>query len=50
MRHLHGDRRLGQALKVRRGPPAPPGGRAWINGREVGGTDPHYIHLSDRLD
>lgn len=22
------------------------GGRAWINGREVGGTDPRYAHLS----
>jgi hypothetical protein len=50
MRHRHGDRRLGQALKVRRGWPTRPSGRAWINGREVGGTDPHYVHLSDWLD
>jgi hypothetical protein len=21
-------------------------GRAWINGREIGGTDPRYAHLS----
>lgn len=21
------------------------GGRAWLNGREAGGTDPRYMHL-----
>jgi hypothetical protein len=25
-------------------------GRAWINGREVGGADPRYIHLSESHD
>ena len=25
-------------------------GRAWINGREVGGTDPRYAHLSQSYD
>ena len=25
-------------------------GRAWINGREVGGTDALYAHLSDSYD
>ncbi len=25
-------------------------GRAWINGREVGGTDPLYRHLSESYD
>ena len=25
-------------------------GRAWINGREVGGTDPRYAHLSRSYD
>jgi hypothetical protein len=25
---------------------APCSGRAWINGREVGGTNPRYDHLS----
>jgi len=26
------------------------GGRAWINGREVGGPDPRYSHLSQGHD
>jgi hypothetical protein len=26
------------------------GGRAWINGREVGGTDPRYAHLNRSYD
>jgi hypothetical protein len=25
-------------------------GRAWINGREVGGTDPLYRHLTESYD
>jgi hypothetical protein len=25
-------------------------GRAWINGREVGGTDPRFAHLSASHD
>jgi hypothetical protein len=25
-------------------------GRAWINGREVGGTDPRYAHLGASYD
>jgi hypothetical protein len=25
-------------------------GRAWINGREVGGTDPRYAHLDRSYD
>ena len=29
---------------------ARPPGRAWINGREVGGTDPRYAHLSQSYD
>ena len=24
---------------------ARPSGRVWVNGREVGGTDPRYAHL-----
>lgn len=28
----------------------PGGGRAWINGREVGGTDPRYAHLDRSYD
>ena len=30
--------------------PAPPRGRAWINGREVGGPDPRFAHLSRSHD
>lgn len=26
------------------------GGRAWINGREVGGTDPRWVHLTRSHD
>lgn len=26
------------------------GGRAWINGREVGGTDPRFAHLERFYD
>jgi len=26
------------------------GGRAWLNGREVGGTDPRYTHLEASHD
>jgi hypothetical protein len=26
------------------------GGRAWINGREVGGTDPRFAHLNRSYD
>jgi hypothetical protein len=26
------------------------GGRAWINGREVGGPDPRYAHLARSYD
>ncbi len=33
-----------------RRPPAAPVGRAWINGREVGGTDRRYAHLEEGYD
>lgn len=29
---------------------APVGGRAWVNGREVGGTDPRFLGLEDSHD
>jgi hypothetical protein len=29
---------------------AGPVGRAWINGREVGGSDPRYAHLAASYD
>jgi hypothetical protein len=30
--------------------PAPPRGRAWINGREVGGTELRFAHLAAGSD
>jgi hypothetical protein len=42
-----GDRRVGRAIDARRGLATRGVGRAWINGREVGGTDSRYIHLSE---
>ena len=39
--------RLSRAIHARRRLNSPRGGgRAWINGREVGGTDPRYSHLA----
>jgi len=41
------DQRLSHAILARRRLTSPRGGgRAWINGREVGGSDPRYAHLS----
>ena len=45
-----GDRRVGRAIDARRGLATSGVGRAWINGREVGGADPRYIHLSKSHD
>jgi hypothetical protein len=45
-----GDRRVGRAIDARRGLATRGVGRAWINGSEVGGTDPRYIHLSESHD
>lgn len=40
------DQRLARAIQARRRlHPPRGGGRAWINGREVGGADPRYAHL-----
>ena len=36
---------LATAARRRLEPTPPPRGRAWINGREVGGTNPRYAHL-----
>ncbi|MGH2838497.1 MAG: hypothetical protein ACRDJY_09165 [Thermoleophilaceae bacterium] len=38
------DPRMPRAIEARRrlGRPV---GRAWVNGREVGGSDPRYAHL-----
>ena len=46
-----GDRRVGRALRARRDLAASrDGGRAWLNGREVGGADPRYTHLEASHD
>ncbi len=45
------EQRLSQAIRARRHLTSPRGGgRAWINGREVGGTDPRYAHLETSND
>ena len=45
------DQRLFQAIQARRRlcPPRR-GGRAWINGREVGGADDRFAHLERGYD
>jgi hypothetical protein len=50
LHHADGDRRVGRAIDARRDLTTRRGGRAWINGREVGGSDPRYIHLSESHD
>jgi hypothetical protein len=50
-------RRLSQAKKLATAKAKPPPvsfflnhGRAWINGDEVGGSDPRYAHLNRSYD
>ena len=50
-------RRVGRAMAARRrltaqedGPGARRGGRLWVNGRELGGTDPRHAHLALSFD
>jgi hypothetical protein len=50
LHHADGDRRVGRAIDARRDLTNRREGRAWINGREVGGADPRYIHLSESHD
>ena len=50
LHHADGDRRVGRAIDARRDLTNRRVGRAWINGREVGGTDPRYIQLSESHD
>ena len=45
-----GERRVGRAIGARQGLAPRRVGRAWINGREVGGADPRYLHLSESHD
>ena len=45
------DQRMSRAIQARRRLSSPRGGgRAWINGREVGGQDLRYAHLSAVYD
>jgi hypothetical protein len=51
MHRADGDRRVGQVIKARRELASQRvGGRAWLNGREVGGADPRYTHLEASHD
>jgi len=46
-----GDRRVGQIVKARRElATRRVGGRAWLNGREVGVADSRYTHLEASHD
>ncbi len=50
-RNPHRDRQVFQTVQARRRLTSPlGGGRAWINGREVGGSDPRYAHLAGSYD
>jgi hypothetical protein len=40
------DRRVGQAIKARHDLATRRAGRAWVNGRELGGADPRYLEAS----
>jgi hypothetical protein len=44
-RHIHLPRVIEASRRL-----AAPRGRAWINGREVGGTDKRFAHLSRSHD
>ena len=44
------DQRLRRATEARRFVEGARGGRAWINGREVGGGDPRFAHLYRTYD
>jgi hypothetical protein len=49
MHRADGDRRVGQRPGAN-WPPTELVGRAWLNGREVGGADPRYMHLEASHD
>jgi hypothetical protein len=56
LKQLHTTRaaRARRNASTRRAKPRAPfsdkSGRAWINGREVGGTDPRFAHLNNSYD
>jgi hypothetical protein len=49
-RALAAEALLRAALENAAKPSQSPLGRAWINGREVGGTEPCYAHLAQSYD
>lgn len=46
----HSDQRLRRAAEARRRVEGAHRGRAWINGKEVGGADPRFAHLATTYD
>ena len=51
MNRADGDRRVGQTIKARRELATPRvGGRAWLNGRELGVRDPRFRRLEASHD
>jgi len=50
LQRANGFRRLESAVAERRARRDPRGGRAWFNGREVGGEDARFRHLADSHD
>jgi hypothetical protein len=51
LHHADGDRRVGQVIAARRElATRRVGGRAWLNGREVGGADSRYTQLEASHD
>jgi hypothetical protein len=51
MNRADGDRRVGQTIKARHDLATHRvGDRAWLNGRELGGTDRRYTHLEASHD
>jgi hypothetical protein len=45
------EHRMSRVIQARRRLPSPRGGgRAWINGREIGGSNPRYSHLDANYD
>ena len=44
------DAAVERAMSARRELDGPSGGRAWINGRELGGTDARHAHLYETYD
>jgi hypothetical protein len=50
LHRAEGNRQVGQAIGARSALATGRVGRAWINGREAGGTDPRYAHLSGSHD